>query len=395
MSLRQLLLQARRFASRPPPPQQQQLLLLDMLVLCRGISDRAHKALPAQPRHSTRQIQMPQTFHCSNANPLGDRFHIDMVNSDLWPASFDLSMDHVPKNGCPDDFQEHEDEEVHDSEDEIDDMRHRKKLFYKLDRGSKEFEENNVSLRHRRKREKGNVNNPKECKKVDPDEPASVKVPKLKMKYTVREEDVVEAKRDRVPTFNQMTDPYHHPFCLDIHVTKGSVRACFVHRVTSRVVTVAHSISKDMKFDVGSRKGMKACAAVGALLAKRAIEDDIHNAIYTPRKGDRIEGKIEVVLRAIIDNGVDVKVKLKQRKPTKVWYYYSTSRTATIAVKAKPQCTQSHKDKIVRFSILSIRLELKNCERGVSVFEIMALQRRLSSWLIDVILQIKVDVTAK
>ena len=263
---------------------------------------------------------MPQTFHCSNANPLGNRFQIDVVDSDLWPASFDLSMDHAPKTGCPDDFQEHEDGEVHDSEDEIDDMRHRKKLFYKLDRGSKEFEENNVSLRHRRKREKGNVKNPKESKKVDPDESASVKLPKLKTKYPVREEDVVEAKRDREPTFNQMTDPYHHPFCLDIHVTKGSVRACFVHRVSSRVVTVAHSISKDMKFDVGSRKGMKACAAVGALLAKRAIEDDIHNAIYTPRKGDRIEGKIEVVLRAIIDNGVEVKVKLKQRKPTKVLF---------------------------------------------------------------------------
>lgn len=79
-------------------------------------------------------------------------------------------------------------------------------------------------------------------------------------------------------------------------------------------MSVAHSISKDMKFDLSSRKGIKACVAVGALLAKRAIEDDIHNAIYTPRKGDKIEGKIEVVLRGIIENGVDVKVKLKQRR---------------------------------------------------------------------------------
>jgi len=154
---------------------------------------------------------------------------------------------------------------------------------------------------------------------VEPIKPVSANVPKLKAKRSARDDNIVEVKRERVPTFNQMTDPYHHPFCLDIHVTKGSVRACFVHRVTSRVVAVAHSISKDMKFDLGSRKGkgLKACAAVGAVLAKRAIEDDIHNAVYTPRKGDRIEGKIEVVLRAIIDNGVDVKVKLKQRKPIK------------------------------------------------------------------------------
>uniref|UniRef100_A0A0D9XKS9 Uncharacterized protein n=1 Tax=Leersia perrieri TaxID=77586 RepID=A0A0D9XKS9_9ORYZ len=314
MPLRQLLLQAQRFASQLPKPPQ----LTGMLILCRDISDRAHKTLPAQSCHSTSQIQLPQTFHCSNDSPLGNHFHIDIVDSDLWPASIDLlHMDHPPKKGCPDEFQDNEDEKVHDSEDEIDDMRHRKKLYYKLDRGSKEFEENNVSLRRRRKGEKGNAKIPKECKKADPDESSSLKVPKLKTKCTVREDDVVEAKRDRVPTFNQMTDPYHNPFCLDIYVTKGSVRACFVHRVTSKVVTVAHSISKDMKFDVGSRKGMKACAAVGAVLAKRAIEDDIHNAVYTPRKGDRIEGKIEIVLRAIIDNGVDVKVKLKQRKPTK------------------------------------------------------------------------------
>ena len=59
---------------------------------------------------------------------------------------------------------------------------------------------------------------------------------------------------------------------------------------------------------------------------KCAIEDDIYDAIYTPRKRDEIEGKIEVVLRGIIENGVDVKVKLKQRrKLTKVCHdmYYS------------------------------------------------------------------------
>ncbi|XP_044968144.1 uncharacterized protein LOC123428049 [Hordeum vulgare subsp. vulgare] len=164
------------------------------------------------------------------------------------------------------------------------------------------------------KRDKPNGKNPSDCEKVEPEKPARLKAPKLKAERAVDTDDIVEVKRDRVPTFNQMTDLYHHPFCLDIHVSKGSVRACFVHRVTSRVVSVAHSISKDMKFDLSSRKGIKACVAVGALLVKRAIEDDIHNAIYTPTKGDKIEGKIEVVLRGIIENGVDVKVKLKQRR---------------------------------------------------------------------------------
>ena len=34
----------------------------------------------------------------------------------------------------------------------------------------------------------------------------------------------------------------------------------------------------------------------------------------------RIEGKIEVVLHSIIENGFDVKVKLKQRKPIMVFH---------------------------------------------------------------------------
>ncbi|CAL4925511.1 unnamed protein product [Urochloa decumbens] len=319
LRLRQLLLQARRRCSPSPLlPQLPGFLFLFRTLSILPVPAEA-SATPPQRQSPPVQVRLHQSSPRSSSDPLGSGFHIDVVDSDLWPASFGFSSEAARSSEYPDDLQRHEDEEVQDFDDEIDDMRHRKKLFYKLDRGSKEYEENNVTLRHRRNRDKANAKNPKECKKVEPVRSDSSNVPKLKAKRAAREEDMVEVKRERVPTFNQMTYPYHHPFCLDIHVTKGSVRACFVHRVTSRVVAVAHSISKDMKFDLGSRKGkgMKACAAVGAVLAKRAIEDDIHNAVYTPRKGDRIEGKIEVVLRAITDNGVDVKVKLKQRKPIK------------------------------------------------------------------------------
>ncbi|PUZ38569.1 hypothetical protein GQ55_9G207900 [Panicum hallii var. hallii] len=312
MLLRQLHLQARRQCAPHPP-----LELPSLLYLFRSLSIVPPEASTTLPRRSPPvRVQLPQGSPCSSSGPLGSGFRIDVVDSDQWPASLGFLPEPVRGSEFTDDFQQHEGDGVHDSDDEIDDMRHRKKLFYKLDRGSREFEENNVPLHRSRKREKANAKNSKECKNVEPIKSVSANVPKLKAKRAAREDDVVEVKRERVPTFNQMTDPYHHPFCLDIHVTKGSVRACFVHRVTSRVVAVAHSISKDMKFDLGSRKGkgMKACAAVGAVLAKRALEDDIHNAVYTPRKGDRVEGKIEVVLHAIIDNGVDVKVKLKQRK---------------------------------------------------------------------------------
>lgn len=129
---------------------------------------------------------------------------------------------------------------------------------------------------------------------------------------------VIEDKKIRTPTYNQLTDPYHLPFCLDIYLSKSSVRACIVHRVTSKVVAVAHSISKDMKHDLASTRDSTACAAVGRVLAQRAIADDIHNVVYTPRKGDKLEGKLQIVLQSIIDNGIDVKVKIKQRRPTEM-----------------------------------------------------------------------------
>lgn len=325
MSLRQLLLQVRRQCA----PQ-----ISGLLFLPRALSILPSEDLATGPQRQCPpvQVRQPQSWPRSTPDPLGLGFHIDVTNSDLWPASFRFSSEAAWDNEYLDDLHRHDDEEVQDFDDEIDDMRHRKKLFYKLDRGSKEYEENNVPLRRSRNRDKANAKSPKECNEEPVrsvysnsskaqlvNKSVSSNALKPKAERAVRDENIIDVKQERVPTYNQMTDPYHHPFCLDIHVTKGSVRACFVHRVTSRVVAVAHSISKDMKFDLGSRKGksMKACAAVGALLAKRALEDDIHNALYTPRKGDRIEGKVEVVLRAIIENGVDVKVKLKQKKPIK------------------------------------------------------------------------------
>ncbi|XP_021290746.1 uncharacterized protein LOC110421473, partial [Herrania umbratica] len=202
-------------------------------------------------------------------------------------------------------------------------------LFYKIDRGSKEFEEYAYDF-HRKK----GSNNKGDCKesekeslkkKDDPKESKRNDKSNVKTLEVVRNRSVinivdkvegcsVEKKKVRPPTFNQLTGPYHEPFCLDIYISKASVRACIIHRATSKVVAVAHSISKDMKFDLGSTRNASACAAVGEILAQRALDDDIHDVIYTPRKGDRLEGKLKIVLQSIIDNGVNVKVKLKQRR---------------------------------------------------------------------------------
>lgn len=210
--------------------------------------------------------------------------------------------------------------------DEIDNMRIRGNLFYKLDRGSKEFEEYSFDF-HRNKKSLKKTDDPKEGKNDSRSQNvASVidKVPKvvnnktgLLSRIDGMESISVGKKKLRAPTFNQLTGPYHEPFCLDIYISKASVRACIVHRATSKVVAVAHSISKDMKFDLASTRDSAACAAVGAVLAQRALADDIHDVVYTPRKGERLEGKLQFVLQSVMDNGINVKVKIKQRRPKK------------------------------------------------------------------------------
>lgn len=229
--------------------------------------------------------------------------------------------------------------------DEIEDMRIRGTLFYKLDKDSKEYEEyNHEFLKKKSSKNKAGQDEKeeKQSRNSDPIADRSFKnkngQKESKMKENLTGFSVGNAKlhnfnenyrltssldqihgfrdekRLRTPTFNQLTAAYHEPFCLDIYISKASVRACIVHRATSKVVAVAHSISKDMKFDLGSTRNATACASVGKVLAQRALADDIHNAVYTPRRGEKLEGKLLVVLDSVIKNGITVKVKIKQRK---------------------------------------------------------------------------------
>ncbi|KAJ4834365.1 hypothetical protein Tsubulata_040004 [Turnera subulata] len=281
----------------------------------------------------------------SDDKPQFGGYNIELVDNDSWEVRSGLVHAWGGLNKEKEtvaDTKAFDDEELDGVEsfqddhdfDEIDNMRIRGSLFYKIDRGSREFEEYSFEF-HRRKsskrKDEPKGNETEESSKMNdthqemkrkekPSRGSGVEVERLPRIVTsggVYELlDNVE-KRVRTPTFNQLTAPYHEPFCLDIYISKASVRACVVHRVTSKVVAVAHSISKDMKFDHGSTRNDATCAAVGKVLAQRALEDDIHNVLYTPRKGERLEGKLQIVLQSIIDNGINVKVKLKQRKQKK------------------------------------------------------------------------------
>ncbi|CAJ2650960.1 50S ribosomal protein l18 [Trifolium pratense] len=302
---------------------------------------------PPSEYNSSSSLHLSPFF--SNSNHPSSGFDIEVVDRDAWGVSSVVAqawrrgdLDASGASGsCGqhvideplDDHSSDVDDEL-DFED-IDNMRVRGNLFYKLERSSMEFEEYNLEFHKKKsskkKNDKTEVNNKVKANakaKTTPNVTAKdQKLPKVDefgrsgKSVMPRMDEINDVspvnKRQRNPTFNQLTGPYHEPFCLDIYISKASVRACIVHRVTSKVVVVAHSISKDLKFDLSSTKNKTTCAAVGEILAQRALADDIHDIIYTPRKGERVEGKLQIVLNSIIDSGINVKLKIKQRHKKK------------------------------------------------------------------------------
>ncbi|XP_071737018.1 uncharacterized protein [Rutidosis leptorrhynchoides] len=312
---------------------------LFQLIIRAGIHNRTKASTRDSLLDKSESMSSFYDKHTLHHSPLfsriGDQsndYKIDIVDDETWQVSTGFAdvwkdadtgpevVSYTSRDRLNDESQNNNDPDF----DDIDDLRVCGKLFYKLDRDSKEYEENNFDFHRRKKSSKtktketpSNSNSVSDSNRKDGNrENKTQKTPKS---YLKMEETCIE-KKQRVPTFNQVTAPYHEPFCLDIYISKASVRACIVHRATSKVVVVAHSISKDMKFDLGSTRNVAACDAVGKVLAQRALADDIHNVVYTPRKGEKLEGKLQSVLQSLMNNGVLVKVKLKQKKVRKTGF---------------------------------------------------------------------------
>lgn len=306
----------------------------------------------ASPNNYLGASRLPNTVSISKGTNNLKGMKIELLDSDLFwaPSVFaDVSRVSSDCSGVSGNHAEIQLKEApgHHDIDKLEDMRFRGDLLYKLDIDSRESEEYDFDF-HRRKPKNQGTGHQMKTRSVQDNEKfakSNVNLRKNKSKHMtckhepanenydnvdkesksvpadfwLREEEALERK-NKLLSFKEMTDAYMHPFCLDIFVSKSSVCACIVHRVTCNVVAVAQSISKDMKSDLISRKDLTACAAVGGILAQRAIADDIYTAVYTPRKGDKLEGKVMVVLQSIIDHGVDIKVRLKQRRPTNCGY---------------------------------------------------------------------------
>ncbi|KAJ7550555.1 hypothetical protein O6H91_07G105900 [Diphasiastrum complanatum] len=113
-----------------------------------------------------------------------------------------------------------------------------------------------------------------------------------------------EGPRKSTKSFKQRTEKYMKPFILDIFISSKYVHAKVMHRVTSKVVSVATTNSKDLRNSLVSLTDVNACKTVGKLIADRSKEADVYAVTFQLRKGEKLEGKLAAVLDTVVENGI-------------------------------------------------------------------------------------------
>ncbi|MED6183042.1 hypothetical protein PIB30_034363 [Stylosanthes scabra] len=112
------------------------------------------------------------------------------------------------------------------------------------------------------------------------------------------------AKKPNRKSWKQRTDMYMRPFLLNIFFSKRFIHAKVMHRGTSKVISVATTNAKDLRNSLPSLTDHNACRVVGRLIAERSKEADVYALAYEPKKNERIEGKLGIVIDTIKENGV-------------------------------------------------------------------------------------------
>ncbi|XP_038886307.1 50S ribosomal protein L18-like [Benincasa hispida] len=133
--------------------------------------------------------------------------------------------------------------------------------------------------------------------------PAHAKVLFIQSAWTRRSRGEA-AKRPNKKSWKQRTDMYMRPFLLNVFFSKKFIHAKVMHRGTSKVISVATTNAKDLRNSLPSLTDHNACRVIGKLIAERSKEADVYAISYEPRKDERIEGKLGIVIDTIKENGI-------------------------------------------------------------------------------------------
>ncbi|XP_057807543.1 uncharacterized protein LOC131022144 [Salvia miltiorrhiza] len=112
------------------------------------------------------------------------------------------------------------------------------------------------------------------------------------------------AKRPNRKSWKQRTDMYMRPFLLNVFFSKRFIHAKVMHRGTSKVVSVATTNAKDLRNALPSLTDNNACRVIGNLIAERSKEADVYAVAFEPKKNERIEGRLAIILDTIQENGI-------------------------------------------------------------------------------------------
>ncbi|KAK9742721.1 hypothetical protein RND81_03G193300 [Saponaria officinalis] len=112
------------------------------------------------------------------------------------------------------------------------------------------------------------------------------------------------AKKPSRKSWKQRTDMYLRPFLLNVFFSNKFIHAKVMHRGTSKVISVATTNAKELRTTLPSLTDHNACRVIGKLIAERSKEADVYALAYEARKGERIEGKLGLVLDTIQANGI-------------------------------------------------------------------------------------------
>ncbi|XP_040376774.1 50S ribosomal protein L18 [Oryza brachyantha] len=121
--------------------------------------------------------------------------------------------------------------------------------------------------------------------------------------WTRRSRREAEERPNR-KSWKQRTDMYMRPFLLNVFFSKRFVHAKVVHRGTSKVISVASTNAKDLRNTLPSLIDENACRTIGRLIAERSMDADVFAMSFEPKKNERIEGKLGIVIDTIKEHGI-------------------------------------------------------------------------------------------
>uniref|UniRef100_A0A0D9VJP1 Uncharacterized protein n=1 Tax=Leersia perrieri TaxID=77586 RepID=A0A0D9VJP1_9ORYZ len=121
--------------------------------------------------------------------------------------------------------------------------------------------------------------------------------------WTRRSRKEAEERPNR-KSWKQRTDMYMRPFLLNVFFSKRFVHAKVVHRGTSKVISVASTNAKDLRTTLPSLVDEDACRTIGRLIAERSMDADVFAMSYEPKKNERVEGKLGIVIDTIKEHGI-------------------------------------------------------------------------------------------